>query len=75
MSPPFNGVGTAFEPATCVEIGDNQKTGAQQKAQHLESTSSELAELIALWPGLPSEVKAEISRLAQHARSAAEWPQ
>ena len=49
-------------------------SGAQRKAQHLDATSPDLAGLIALWPGLPSEVQAQILRLAQQAHSAAESP-
>ncbi len=40
-----------------------------------DAIPADLAELIALWPGLPSEVKAEILRLAQQAQSAAKWPE
>ena len=75
MSPLFSGDGTIGESSTCVEFDDDSKTGAQQKAQHSDGTSPDLAELIALWPGLPSEVQAQILRLAQQARSAAECPQ
>ncbi len=41
-----------------------------QHAANIAATSPELAELIALWPGLPVDVRAEVITLARLAASA-----
>lgn len=67
MSRPVSHDGSTDTPSSCVQFQGDDKARAQQKAQHLEGTSPDLAELIELWPTLPKDVKAQILRLANQA--------